>query len=69
MIDLGFEQLGEGGGHRDHAAGILLAVIGLGAFEDCIPRAGRYRPRTLTEGGPVNGGRSSCPWLPLSCKR
>jgi hypothetical protein len=33
-VDLSFEEPGEGGGDRDYAAGVLLAVVGLGALED-----------------------------------
>jgi hypothetical protein len=33
-VDLGFEEPGEGGGDGDYAAGVLLAVVGLGALED-----------------------------------
>jgi len=31
-VDLGFEHPGEGRGDRDRAAGVLLAVVGLGAL-------------------------------------
>lgn len=33
-VDLGFEHPGEGCGDRDDAAGVGLAVVGLGALED-----------------------------------
>lgn len=33
-VDLGFEHPGEGCRHRDDAAGVGLAVVGLGALED-----------------------------------
>ncbi len=33
-LELGFEHPGEGRGHRDDAAGVGLAVVGLGALED-----------------------------------
>src|SRR6201999_2028369 len=33
-VDLGFEEPGEGGGDGEDAAGVLLAVVGLGALED-----------------------------------
>ena len=33
-VDLGFQEPGEGRGDRDYAAGVLLAVVGLGSLED-----------------------------------
>jgi hypothetical protein len=33
-LELGFQHPGEGRRHRDDAAGVGLAVIGLGALED-----------------------------------
>ena len=62
-VDLGFEEPGEGGGDGDYAAGVLLAMVGLGALED----PALVTASTTSPSRPGTAARAPSPASPTGC--
>jgi hypothetical protein len=66
-VHLGFEEPGEGRRDGDNSAGVLLAVVGLGALEDSASWAVRRTWRVSPSKSSGRGGTSPS-LMPVSVK-
>ena len=67
-VDLGFEHPGQGRGDGDRAAGVLLAVVGLGALEDRALVGGAATFRVSPSKSSRRSGSTSPSLMPVSVK-
>jgi len=67
-VDLDFEEPGERCGDGDYAAGVLLAVVGLGALEDAALVSGATDLRVSPSKSSGRRGRTSPRRMPVSVK-